>query len=279
MVSRRGGLRSAGVVRALAGLLGTVVVGTTAGCALSGAAVGGTSGDVRGTAYVRQAAERLREAGTSRTRTTLWTASGGTRVTITGRGRFDYERRRGTLTVTPPDAEHGGPDGMKPITELFTPGALHMRNRGAGVPDGAWVRVDTTRLSDGNLIANGATDPLRAAELLRGAVEVTYEGQERFRGVRVRHYSGTGDLREAARAAEHAAHGSAQQLAAAADGFEEDTFAFEVWFDGQGRLRKVRHEFTEVAVTSVTTLYDFGVPVTVVMPDPEDIHTGRIAAR
>lgn len=287
MVSRRSGPRSAAAVRAAAGMLGVAAVVTSSGCAEHGAAADGKPADDH-LATVRQAADLLTRAGTSRTRTTLRTASGGTRVTITGRGRFDYAERRGTLTVTPPDEEHGG-SGGEPITELVTPGALHMKNRGAGVPDDKWVRVDTTRLADGNLLSNGATDPLRAAELLRGAVEVSYEGEERFSGTRVRHYSGTATLEKAAQAAAKAAAGaearpgartaggSVRQLGAAAEGFGADVFTFDAWFDGEGRLRKVRHRFETVSVTSTTTMYDFGVPVTVRMPDPADIYTGRIA--
>jgi hypothetical protein len=274
MVSGRRGLRSAAVARAAAGLLGAVVAVAAAGCAEDGAAAGGESGPER-LATVRQAADRLTAAGTSRTRTTLHTTSGGTRVTINGTGRFDYAARRGRLTVTPPDV---GPGETEQITELITPGELHMRNRGAGVPEGKWVRVDITTLADGNLLANGATDPLRAAELLRGAVEVTYEGRARSGGTALRHYSGTGELGAAARAAGRTPHGSARQLAAAAEGFQQDAFGFDAWFDAEGRLRKVRHDFRSVSVTSITTLYDFGVPVAVAMPDPADIYTGRIAA-
>lgn len=273
MVSRQRGKRATALVRATVGLLGAVVVVTSAGCGEREARVDGRP-EEDGLAAVRHAADRLSAAGTSRTRTTLRTVSGGTRITITGYGRFDYAARRGTLTVTPPAARHGG----EPITELISPGALHMKNRGAGVPPDKWVRLDTTRLADGNLLSNGATDPLRAAELLRGAVEVTYEGPERFRGEDVRHYSGTAGLAAAARAARHTPHGSARQLAAAAEGFSRDGFTFDAWFDGRGRLRKVRHHFPSVSVTSTTTMYDFGVEVAVTVPDPADIYTGRVEA-
>ncbi|EST21823.1 hypothetical protein N566_27115 [Streptomycetaceae bacterium MP113-05] len=267
-------------------MLGVAAVVTSTGCAEHGAEAGSMLADDH-LATVRQAADRLERAGTSRTRTLLRTASGGTRVSIAGEGRFDYEQRRGTITVTPPDEEHGGSGGV-PITELVTPGALYMRNRGAGVPDGTWVRVDTTRLADGNLLSNGATDPLRAAELLRGADEVSYEGEERIGGTRVGHYRGSATLGRAARGARasvrpeartgsRTAEGSARQLRAAAEGIQPDGFAFDAWFDRAGRLRKVRHRFESVSVTSTTTMYDFGVPVTVRMPDPADIFTGRIA--
>ncbi|MCF6524202.1 hypothetical protein HOY81_14030 [Streptomyces sp. JJ36] len=264
------------------------MAGTVSGCAERGAvADGGPSSGALTT--VREAADVLARAGSSRTRTAVRTASGGTRVTVHGRGAFDYARQRGTLRVTLPREAPGAPPG-DPITELITPNALYLKNRGAGVPAGKWVRMDTGRLPDGNLVSSGATDPLRAAELLRGARTVSYEGRKRIEGVRVRHFRGTADLAAAARAA---SEGSRDELAAAAEGFSVGDVVFDAYFDVQGRLRKVRYRFVAAedtspgpgpvrrgaaAVTSTTTLYDFGVPVRVELPDPEDIYTGTIAS-
>ncbi|MFR9675909.1 hypothetical protein [Streptomyces sp. TR06-5] len=263
-------------MRVTAGVLGTLAVAACSGCAEQGAAADDKPGTT-GPAYVRRAAERLTAAGTSRVRTTLRTTSGGTRVTITGRGRFDYARQRGTLTVTPPDTEHGGAGDTAPIVEVFSPGVLHMRNRGAGVPADKWVRLDVTTLPDGNLLTNGATDPLSAAELLRGAVDVRYEGRERVDGVLLRRFHGTGDLGAVARAAGPSEGEPAARFAAAAATFGPKSFRFDAWFDDEGRLRRVQHRFAPVSATSVTEMYDFGVPVAVSMPAPEDIYTGRIA--
>lgn len=237
-------------------------------------------------AAVRRAADVLERSGTSRTRTSVRMASGGTRVTIRGTGRFDYGRRAGLIEVSRPQEPSGAP-AVQPITELITPGALYMKDRGVGVPADKWVFVDTTTLPDGNLVTSGATDPLSAAELLRGTRELLYAGTERLAdGTRVRHYTGVTDLREAARTASGAAR---EQLAAAARGFAEDEVSFDAFFDGQARLRKVRHRFsfgsggggqpgTDTTVTSTTGLFDFGAPVNVVMPAAEDIYTGKIAA-
>jgi hypothetical protein len=123
------------------------------------------------------------------------------------------------------------------------------------------VRVDTRTLSDGNLVTGGATDPLVAAELLRGARKVTYVGAEQLDGVRVRHYRG---------------------VTAAEKGFAKRDVPFDAYLDEQGRLRKVEHHFSfvnggrTVDVASTTVLYGFGVPVAVKLPAAGDIYAGKI---
>jgi hypothetical protein len=94
----------------------------------------------------------------------------------------------------------------------------------------------------------------------------------------VRHYSGVADIRAAARAATGEAR---RQLAAAAAGFTDDDVPFDAWFDDQGRLRRVVYRFSVAhgggTVVSTTSLSDFGTPVTVTLPEQEDIYTGAIA--
>ncbi|MFE6666894.1 hypothetical protein ACFVFH_25425 [Streptomyces sp. NPDC057697] len=244
-----------------------VLAGTTSGTGTTAVAgVGPASGATAGTAEVRTAME---------------TAAGGTRVTIRGRGSYDFRSGRGRLTVVLPQ-DAAGEDEHRPITELLAPGALYMRNRGAGVPADKWVRVDTTALADGNLVTGGVTDPMAAAELLRGARRVTYVGRTVLAGVPVRHYRGTAEIGAAARTA---GPGSRGALAAAAKGFRTDTVPFEAYLDDQGRLRKVRHRFSfanegpPVEVVSTTLLFGFGVPVSVRLPEGRDIYTGRIRQR
>jgi hypothetical protein len=240
--------------------------------------------DVGAGAVVRGAADVLRRWGSSRTRTSMRMATGGTLVTIVGRGRFDYVGRRGRLWVTLPETariEQG------PITELVVPGALYMRNRGAGLPPEKWVRVETDRLADGDLVTGGATDPVAAAELLRGARDVAFVGTAVVGGVRTRHYRGTADLWLASRRAPGT---SARALRAAARSFTASRVPFDAYLDGEGRLRRVRQEFQfrsvsgvegvsdDVTVVSVTELYDFGVPVAFAVPRGSDIYRGKIVS-
>ncbi|MFD3680771.1 hypothetical protein [Streptomyces sp. NPDC058613] len=258
-----------------------------AGVSLAVLAMGGCGGPARGSddgpppdpeAVVRGAADVLTRTGSARARTAMEMATGGTRVTIRGEGGVDFKNRMGQLLVMLP-ADVKGKAEHRPITELLVPGALYMKNRGAGVPADKWVRVDTTTLADGNLVTGGATDPLVAAELLRGAREVTYVGETEVAGTRVRHYRGTTDIARAARSASEGVRGA---LEAAAKGFSKDAVPFDAYLDAEGRLRKVRHRFTYVNngvidVSSTTLLYGFGSPVTVVLPPSGDIYAGKIA--
>lgn len=268
-------MRGAGVA---VGLLCVCLAGS--GCAQSGAA----AEDARGgdpVDLVREAADALVDARSSRARTSMEMATGGTRVTIRGEGVYDFGRQLGRLKVRLPQ-DPAGTAGQRPITELLAPGALFMKNRGAGVPADKWVRVDTATLSDGNLVTGGATDPYAAAEVLRGTRSATYVGRTELAGTVVRHFRGTADL---AVAAKGASVGGRDALGAAAKGFATARVPFDVYLDDEGRIRKVRHRFSfvngrekeAVAVASTTLLYDFGAPVDVRLPASVDIYAGRIA--
>ncbi|WP_327717942.1 hypothetical protein OG381_22830 [Streptomyces sp. NBC_00490] len=272
--------RRTGGVGVVAGVVAVFCAGA-AGCSGSGVAAedGRSSGDA--VEVVRVAADRLVEARSSKARTSMEMATGGTRVTIRGEGIYDYRRRLGELKVLLPQ-DPAGTSEHRPITELLAPGALFMKNRGAGVPSDKWVRVETASLSDGNLVTGGATDPFAAAELLRGTRSAAYVGKTDVAGTEVRHYRGVADLTVAAR---DASAGNRSALGAAAKGFATDRVPFDVYLDDDGRIRKVRHRFSfvngqregTVAVASTTLLYDFGVAVDVRLPDDDDIYAGKIA--
>ncbi|GGV47888.1 lipoprotein [Streptomyces griseoflavus] len=263
------------------GAAGCLALGALAGCGSSGAATGGPTGGPAAVTLVREAADALVAAGSSKARTSLEMATGGTRVTIRGEGVYDYRNRLGRLKVLlPPDP--AGQTVRRPITELLAPGALYMKNRGAGVPADKWVRVDTGTLTDGNLVTGGATDPFTAAEVLRGTRSAAFVGRTEVAGTKVRHYRGTADLGQAARAASEA---NRVTLGAAAKGFATARVPFDVYLDDEGRIRKLRHRFSfvngpraaPVGVASTTLLYDFGVPADVRLPQDGDIYAGRIA--
>ncbi|SEE10829.1 hypothetical protein SAMN05216489_05531 [Streptomyces sp. 3213] len=264
-----------------------LVVGVCAGVGGCGGGDGAATADARGggdaVAVVRRAADTLVAAGSSQARTSMEMATGGTRVTIRGAGGYDFRRRLGRLTVQLPQ-DPAGASEHRPITELLAPGALFMKNRGAGVPADKWVRVDTGTLSDGNLVTGGATDPYAAAEVLRGTTAATYLGKTEVAGASVRHYRGVADLSVAARSA---SAGNEAALKSAAKGFATSRVPFDVYLDEQGRVRKVRQRFSfvngqrrsTVGVASTTLLYDFGAPVDVRLPASKDIYAGKIAEK
>ncbi|WP_419996814.1 hypothetical protein [Streptomyces boninensis] len=276
--TRSGAIRSSAASAAAFTVLACLAAG---GCSEHGAiADGRPSGDpARLARAVRGAADGLVQSGSSAARTAMEMNSGGTRVTVRGTGGFDYGARRGRLDIVlPQSGPGGGRERPAPIRELYAAGALYMKNRGAGVPAGKWLRLDTTDLADGNLVTNGATDPLTAAELLRGAGKVTCAGEDRLRGAEVRRCRGTTDIARAAKAASPYARGS---LKAAAKGFAKDTVPFDAYLDDEGRLRKVRYEFAfaqqkEVEVVSTTEIYGFGERVKVALPPERDIYSGKV---
>ncbi|MGD6744266.1 hypothetical protein ACOKM3_20735 [Streptomyces sp. BH106] len=277
MVAQQHGSAAASArVAVTAAAVASVVVGV-GGCG-GGAAGGERNADPTGT--VRGAADRLVREGSSQARTSMEMASGGTRVTIHGDGVYDYRKGLGELRVRLPQ-DAAGDEEHRPITELLAPGALYMKNRGAGVPADKWVRVDVTTLTDGNLVTGGATDPLVAAELLRGARNVTERGETDIAGVRTRHYKGDVQLSVAAKAA---SAGQKKALAAAAKGFRKGRVPFDVYVDDEGLIRKVVHRFSfangpekDVAVRSTTLYRGFGKPVKVRLPAKGDIFAGKVA--
>jgi hypothetical protein len=270
--------RNATVAVGCVGLLSALV--TLCGCSELGAAAdsglgGGSSAEAR--ELLRDVADVLVASGSSQARTAMQMVSGGTRITIYAEGGFDYVRRMGELRVTLPMEE------SEPVTELFVPGALYMKNRGAGVPADKWVRINTADLPDGNLVTGGATDPITAAELLRGVQQATDLGLTEIDGEKLWHYRGITDIAAAAAAA---AQPSRDQLTAAVGGFADTAVAFDAYLDRDGLLRKVRHHFSfangdsgppeGIDVVSTTALYDFGSPVRIVMPARDDIYSGTV---
>ncbi|MFD5517214.1 hypothetical protein [Streptomyces sp. NPDC127066] len=258
---------------------GLIVCGT--GCSGGGTAAEGVRAGPDTAGALRRAVAVLERAGSAKASTSMEMATGGTRVTIRGQGVYDFRKQTGRLKVLLPQDPAGAAE-HRPITELLAPGALFMKNRGAGVPADKWVRVETAGLTDGNLVTGGATDPYAAAELLRGARAVTYVGKTEIAGIPVRHYRGTADLGTAAR---DASAGQRPALRAAAKGFATTEVPFDAYLDDEGRLRKVRHRFSfvngqrtgTVAVASTLLLYDFGSPAVVRLPDSSDIYAGKIA--
>ncbi|MFI0741985.1 hypothetical protein ACH4PU_28535 [Streptomyces sp. NPDC021100] len=255
---------------------------------------------------LRGVREALAAAGGARVRTVMETESGGTRLTIRGAGAYDFARPAGRLTVLVPEDARGDAE-HRPITEVFTPGALYMKNRGAGVPADKWVRLETGTLADGDLLTSGATDPLAAAELLGGAREVTWTRDEGVDGVPVRHYRGKVDLAEAARRAPARDRAA---LAAAAKGFSSGTVDFDAFLDDAGRARMLRYRFSvredaergkaergkgaeggaspgrtaapaagaPMTVVSTVELTSFGFAPDIRLPAPADIYAGTVAS-
>ena len=267
----RTGSRARASVRA--GLAGAVL-----GCALaaSGCAGSGTTVSVAAdpVAAVRAAGSASMKIGTADVATSVAMTADGKTDQFSGTGAFDFAKQLGSIVLTvPPDVS-----AHSTLDEVVTPTTLYMRPSGS---TGKWVRVDSSKLADGDLISAGYTSPILAFAMLRGAGAsggtVTYAGQDSVYNVPVAHYTGTLALAAAASAAPAPEN---LALAAAERSFTKQAVPFDVYLDAQGRvLRFVAHfEFPapapskgEVTIVSSTDLYDLGKPVSVTAPAAADV--------
>jgi hypothetical protein len=196
-------------------------------------------------------------------------------TTMHGAGLFDFGREIGRIDLTMANGA---------LQEVLTPSALYLRSESAANPAASagkgWSKVDISRLSDGNLVSGGSTDPAVTFAMLGGVLQdVKYIGQDKVRDTQVAHYQGTLDLADAASVAVPTGDANAaadkKALSNAARTFTTTKVPFDAYLDDSGRLRRfvARFEFTvpgpahaKATVTSATELYSFGVPVGVIAP-------------
>ncbi|WP_051451418.1 hypothetical protein [Actinospica robiniae] len=249
-----------------------------AGCALAASACSGPGSAVTvaadPAAAVRQAGTASMRIGTSAVATSVTMTSNGKSEQFSGTGSFDFVQQIGSITlVVPPEVNAHGT-----LDEIVTPTTLYMRPTGSTAK---WVRVDASKLADGDLISAGYTSPVLAFAMLSGAGaaggSVKYVGQDKVYDTPVAHYTGTLDLAAAA-AASSAPLNSA--LAAASRSFTKQSVPFDVYLDAEGRvLRFIAHfafpapapQKGEVSIVSSTDIYDLGKPVKVSAPPAADV--------
>jgi polyisoprenoid-binding protein YceI len=245
------------------------LAGAALGCALATASCAADP-----VAAVRSAGTMSMKIGSAEIATSVSMSAQGRTDQFSGTGTFDFAQQLGSITLTVP----ADVSSHSTLDEVITPTTLYMRPTGT---TGKWVRVDSDRLADGDLISAGYTSPILAFAMLGGAGaaggSVSYVGQDKVYDVPVAHYTGTLDLIAAAKAApapENAA------LVSAGHSFTKPTVPFDVYLDAQGRvLRFVAHfqfpapapEKGEVTIVSSTDLYDLGKKVAVTAPSPADV--------
>ena len=269
-VTRAGSLTRAGLATAaLAGAL------TLTACSGSGDTVSVAANPV---AAVRSAGTASTKIDSADVATSVSMTVDGRTDQFSGTGAFSFTRQVGSITLTvPPDVST-----HSTLDEIITPSTLYMRPSGS---NGKWVRVDSDRLADGDLISAGYTSPVLAFALLGGAGaagdSVHYVGQDKVYDVPVAHYSGTLDLTAAAASAPASAKAA---LTAASRSFSTRTVPFDVYLDAQGRmLRFVAHfafpatapQKGTVSIVSSTDLYGLDKPVTVATPAASDVVGGN----
>ena len=227
-------------------------------------------GSSRTAAEVVQAATSATEqAGSSRFSLESVTEVGAQSVTFSGEGLTDAEGREGSATFTLPQ-------GAGTLEQRFLDDVLYLQVPGQP----GWFRLALADLVGTPF--ESAAQPTGSLDALRSAgADVEEAGEEDVRGEPTTRYTGTVDAEEALGRLDGALRDLADQgLGAAASG----TFPFELWIDGQDRVRRFRLTVELPAseatggqpVSSETTveLYDFGVDVAVEPPPADEVQDG-----
>jgi hypothetical protein len=265
--------------RALALLVVPAAVLALAACG------GGEEPSVEPGEAVAAAATNTAEAGSSKI---AFTATFGvptgaegevTEGALSGEGEFDYENRRGRLTVDLGDllSEAGLPGDAS--FELLLDGTVLYVNfplLTAFVPDAKeWLKVDLEQaagIGGLDLSQLGGNDPTRYLEYLQATgAEVEEIGSEEVRGVETTHYSATVDLEEALELVPEDQRASVQALIDAGT----TALPLDTWVDGDGLVRRIDVEVPagESGGTGNVTmdLFEFGLDVEIEPPPADQV--------
>lgn len=178
--------------------------------------------------------------------------------TIDGEMEFATGNARTTIALAGVSVEARLVDGLVYI--------LGSTNQAIAAPS-PWIRIDPAQARVEGLEASYAAGlDLLAGLAGPGATQVTAQEEQQVRGVATTRY---------VVAVDPAAAGSlAGQLAGSAESATVDTL--EVYVDRQGLIRRVVVAVTTTSAGAASTIavnaefYDFGAPVTVVAPPPEE---------
>jgi hypothetical protein len=233
---------------------------------------------------VRAAATRTADANSSRLELTVDVA-GAQAGTVTASGTFDYESRRGTLSMDLSQVPNAS--GMGTLDAVVDGSVIYLRfppEIAAQIPGGKpWVKIDieTAGRQAGLDVAQfggfDQSDPTQALQYLEGASDDTTEvGEEDVRGTPTTHYRATLDLRKAA----DGLSGEARE--AFESGIDElgvTKVPADIWVDEEGRARKLTYtvDVSEVSggeadrVVVTMELFDFGVEVDASPPAADEV--------
>lgn len=289
--------------RGASALLGTGLLLVATACSATGGgaqevSTGPGGAAASGIAYLNQAAAATNEVQTLKVsmETTVSGLGGDRTTTATSSGEIDRANRRAHLEVDASDSvavfdtDAELPEGAG-VLELVVDGdTAYLRSplyASFADSDKAWVSASREDLgADRPGAGTGQGDPASLLALLEGAGGTLTElGREEVRGVPTRHVSTVIDLQKAlAQLPDERHQGIVDEL----EGFGAEAASFvtvpaEAWVDDDGHVRRFRltldfapaaddvPELGDASVVVTAELYDFDVPVDIVVPDPADV--------
>jgi hypothetical protein len=234
-------------------------------------------------AVIADAAAKTAEAKTARIATLVRVAEPGGQQRFGGQGQFDFERRVGRMTL---ELIEGEAAGFGQATAVFVESSVYYQLPPGALAGGArWIQLELQNVADasgldfGPLVQGSQADPTQYL-LWLGALGpgVTKIGEEDVRGVPTSRYRAAVDLNLLE---QHAPPGKEAEWAAYVQTLRDRlglaSIPVEVWIDGDGLVRRFNHEygFSAEGTTAVVTteLFDFGIPVNVRAPSPDEVVT------
>jgi hypothetical protein len=235
-------------------------------------------------AVIAEAAAKTTAAKTARIATLVRVVEPGRQERFGGQGRFDFERRAGEMTLRLIEGEAGAGGGN--AKAVFVDSSVYYQLPPGALAGGRrWIQLDLQNVADasgldfGPLVQGSQADPTQYLLWLSAlGPGITKIGEEDVRGVPTSRYRAVVDLNLLE---EQAPPGKEAEWAAYVQTLRDRLgLAFipvEVWVDDEGLIRRFNHEYgfsTEGTTAVVTTeLFDFGVPVDVPAPPPDQVVT------
>ena len=266
--------------------LGTAVVAlvVAVGCSGNGSQTGSVPvPDVA--QQVRTAYAKTVEARTAKTDLDVRVVLGANaqQFDVSGSGLIDFAGRNATLMLRlPGDAGISEVRFLGGVAYLRLPLQLALLSGGT-----SWVSLDVSKLlqqqfgaSLGQLVPNTPTNPADVLEFTQGKVEdVTVVGPDMVAGAPTTRYKATFDFKETAAQQNPGAQLAIQRLI---QQLGVSKLPAELWIDHNGRFRKLMvtvmlaHSPTDAqrspaTITTTQTLSDFGIPVQVMAPPPNQV--------
>jgi hypothetical protein len=247
------------------------------------ATTGAAAGEQVEPAVIAEAAAKTTAAKTARIATLVRVVEPGGQERFGGQGQFDFERRAGRMTL---ELIEGESAGFGEATAVFEDSTVYYQLPPGALPGGKrWIQLDLQNVADasgldfGPLVQGSQADPTQYLLWLSAlGPGITKIGEEEVRGVPTSRYRAAVDLNLLE---EQAPPGKEAEWAAYVQTLRDRLgLAFipvEVWVDDEGLIRRFNHEYgfsTEGTTAVVTTeLFDFGIPVEVSAPPPDQVVT------
>jgi hypothetical protein len=230
-----------------------------------------TVDDDAGGTQLTAAAAATTAKGTARMAMSMSFDTGGGPSTLTGEGVVDMGAERARMTFTSP-LFPGPMEILADGTTVYLSTALpQLKAQAGGKP---WLALDASASAVGGGAFGGGTDPLQSLRLLQDkglARSVRENGTQDVRGVATTRYLAQLDVAEMMKTSGSAQARNLAELTRDADG------EMEVWVDADDVVRRAVFRMTfgvggqSISSTVTTELFDFGVPVDVAPPPPDQV--------